>query len=79
MEQAQKPFNLVSDPLIQGTVFKLTDTEHIFLLRTHHIVWDGWSLGVMWRELAAFYNDLSQELPPLPAQYPEFAVWQTLE
>ncbi|WP_254564071.1 non-ribosomal peptide synthetase [Oscillatoria sp. HE19RPO] len=75
-EQAQKPFNLVSDPLIQGTVFKLTDTEHIFLLRTHHIVWDGWSLGVMWRELAAFYNDLSQELPPLPAQYPEFAVWQ---
>jgi hypothetical protein len=53
-EQAQKPFNLVSDPLIQATVLKLTDTEHIFLLRTHHIVWDGWSLGIMWRELAAF-------------------------
>ncbi|MEG3972562.1 amino acid adenylation domain-containing protein, partial [Microcoleus sp. T2B6] len=75
-EQAQKPFNLVSDPLIQGSVLKLTDTEHIFLLRTHHIVWDGWSLGIMWRELAAFYNDLSQDLPPLPAEYPDFAVWQ---
>ncbi|MEP0857574.1 amino acid adenylation domain-containing protein [Trichocoleus sp. DQ-U1] len=75
-EQAQKPFNLVSDPLIQATVLKLTETEHIFLLRTHHIVWDGWSLGIMWRELAAFYNDLSQELPPLPAEYPDFAVWQ---
>jgi len=75
-EQAQKPFNLVSDPLIQATVLKLTETEHIFLLRTHHIVWDGWSLGIMFRELAAFYNDLCQELPPLPTQYPDFAVWQ---
>ncbi|MEG4594111.1 amino acid adenylation domain-containing protein [Microcoleus sp. F8_C2] len=75
-EQAQKPFDLVSDPLIQTTVLKLTDTESIFLLRTHHIVWDGWSLGIMWRELAAFYNDLSQDLPPLPAEYPDFAVWQ---
>lgn len=75
-EQAQKPFDLVSDPLIQATVLKLTETEHIFLLRTHHIVWDGWSLGIMCRELAASYNDLSQELPPLPAQYPDFAVWQ---
>ncbi|MEG3908709.1 amino acid adenylation domain-containing protein [Microcoleus sp. w2-18bC1] len=75
-EQAHKPFDLVSEPLIQGTVLKLTKTEHIFLLRTHHIVWDGWSLGIMWRELAAFYNDLSQDLPPLPAEYPDFAVWQ---
>ncbi|MBD1887640.1 condensation domain-containing protein [Microcoleus vaginatus] len=75
-EQAQKPFDLVNEPLIQATVLKLTETEHIFLLRTHHIVWDGWSLGIMWRELAAFYNDLSQELPPLPAEYPDFAVWQ---
>ncbi|PSB51011.1 non-ribosomal peptide synthetase [filamentous cyanobacterium Phorm 6] len=75
-EQAHKPFDLVSDPLIQVTVLKLTDTEYIFLLRTHHIVWDGWSLGIMWRELAAFYNDLSQDLPPLPAEYPDFAVWQ---
>jgi amino acid adenylation domain-containing protein len=75
-EQAQKPFDLVSNPLIQATVLKLTDTEHIFLLRTHRIVCDGWSLGIMWRELAAFYNDLSQELPPLAAQYPDFAIWQ---
>src|SRR5919199_1193934 len=75
-EQAQKPFDLVSNPLIQATVLKLTDTEHIFLLRTHRIVCDGWSLGIMWRELAAFYNDLPQELPPLAAQYPDFAIWQ---
>jgi len=74
--QAQQPFDLVSDPLIQGTVIKLTETEHILLLRTHHIISDGWSLGIMWRELAAFYNDLSLQLPPLPIQYADFAVWQ---
>ncbi|MEG4916422.1 amino acid adenylation domain-containing protein [Microcoleus sp. B7-D4] len=79
-EQAQKPFNLVSDPLIQTTVFKLTETEHILLLKIHHIIWDGWSLGILLQELEAFYsafcNNLSLELPSLPLQYPDYAVWQ---
>ena len=74
--QAQQPFDLVRDPLIQVIVLKLTETEHVLLLRFHHIVWDGWSFGIILRELAAFYNDLSLELPSLPVQYPDFAVWQ---
>jgi amino acid adenylation domain-containing protein/non-ribosomal peptide synthase protein (TIGR01720 family) len=74
--QAQQPFDLVTEPLIKAIVFKLTETEHILLLKTHHIVWDGWSLGIMWQELATFYNNLSLELPSLPLQYPDYAVWQ---
>ncbi|MCW6052944.1 amino acid adenylation domain-containing protein [Lyngbya sp. CCAP 1446/10] len=78
--QAQQPFDLTTDPLIQATLLKLTDTEHILLLKIHHIVWDGWSMGVFVRELAAFYtsfcNDLSFEIPSLPIQYADFAVWQ---
>jgi len=78
--QAQQPFDLTTDPLIQATLLKQKDTEHILLLKIHHIVWDGWSMGVFVRELAAFYtsfsNDLSSELPSLPIQYADFAVWQ---
>jgi amino acid adenylation domain-containing protein len=78
--QAQQPFDLTTDPLIQATLLKQKDTEHILLLKIHHIVWDGWSTGVFVRELAAFYtsfcNDLSFELPSLPIQYGDFAVWQ---
>ena len=78
--QAQQPFDLTTDPLIQVTLLKQKDTEHILLLKIHHIVWDGWSMGVFFRELAAFYtsfcNDLSSELPSLPIQYADFAVWQ---
>ncbi|MEG4500182.1 amino acid adenylation domain-containing protein [Microcoleus sp. F10-C6] len=78
--QAQQPFDLTTDPLIQATLLKITDTEHILLLKIHHIVWDGWSMGVFFRELAAFYTsfckDLSSALPSLPIQYADFAVWQ---
>ncbi|BAZ19381.1 non-ribosomal peptide synthase (plasmid) [Kalymmatonema gypsitolerans NIES-4073] len=78
--QAQQPFDPTTDPLIQATLLKLTDTEYILLLKIHHIVWDGWSMGVFVRELAAFYtcfcNGLSPELPSLPIQYADFAVWQ---
>ena len=78
--QAQQPFDLTTDPLIQATLLKQKDTEHILLLKIHHIVWDGWSMGVFFQELAAFYtsfcNDLSFELPSLPIQYADFAVWQ---
>jgi amino acid adenylation domain-containing protein len=78
--QAQQPFDLASEPLIRATVLKLTETEYVLLLNIHHIVWDGHSLGIILRELAAFYsafcNDSSLELPSLPLQYPEFTFWQ---
>ena len=78
--EAQQPFDLASSPLIRTCVLKLTEVEHILLLTVHHIVWDGWSWGILLRELAtiycAFCNDLSPELPELSIQYADFAVWQ---
>ena len=78
--EAQRPFDLTSSPLIQANVLKLTEVEHILLLKIHHIVYDGWSCGIIIRELAtiysAFCNDLSPELRELPIQYTDFAVWQ---
>lgn len=78
--EAEQPFDLASSPLIRTYVLKLTEVEHVLLLTIHHIVFDGWSGGILLRELAAFYcafcNDLSPELPEVPIQYPDFAVWQ---
>ncbi|GET38795.1 non-ribosomal peptide synthetase/type I polyketide synthase [Microseira wollei] len=78
--EAQQPFDLASVPLIRATLLKLTEVEHVLLLTIHHIVFDGWSWGIILRELAtiysAFCNDLFPELPSLPIQYKDFAVWQ---
>ena len=79
--EAQQPFDdLASSPLIRANVLKLTEVEHVLLLTIHHIVFDGWSWGIILRELATIYsalsNDLSPELPELPIQYADFAVWQ---
>ncbi|MBE9228589.1 amino acid adenylation domain-containing protein [Phormidium sp. LEGE 05292] len=78
--QVQQPFDLSSSGLIQASVLQLTQTEHILLLTIHHIVWDAPSEGVLVKELAALYtaycNDLLRELPELPIQYADFAVWQ---
>ncbi|BAZ21895.1 amino acid adenylation domain-containing protein [Kalymmatonema gypsitolerans NIES-4073] len=78
--EATRPFDLASSPLIRASVVKLTEVEHVFLLTIHHIVFDGWSTGVLMRELANIYSDLcnnsSPELPELPIQYADFAIWQ---
>jgi amino acid adenylation domain-containing protein len=78
--EAQQPVDLASSPLIRAKLLKLTELEHVLLLTMHHIVFDGWSLGIILQELAtvysAFSNDLSPELPELPIQYADFAVWQ---
>ncbi|MEP1076598.1 amino acid adenylation domain-containing protein [Leptolyngbya sp. PL-A3] len=78
--EAQRPFNLQTDPLLRVTLLQVRPTESILLLTLHHIVADGWSLGVLNRELAAIYTALVQgrapALPALPIQYPDFACWQ---
>ncbi len=78
--EARRPFVLERGPLLRCTVFQLGDTEHVVLLTMHHIVSDGWSMGVMLRELAAYYAAIEQgtapELPPLAIQYSDFAAWQ---
>ncbi|MEH1866381.1 MAG: amino acid adenylation domain-containing protein [Nostoc sp.] len=78
--EATQPFDLAHSPLIRVAVVKLKEVEHVLLLTIHHIVYDGWSMGVLMRELASIYsalcNNLSPELPELPIQYADFAIWQ---
>ncbi len=78
--EAQHPFNLTTDPLLRVTLLQLSPQESVLLLTLHHIVADGWSLGVLIRELASFYTAFvegrSPDLPPLSIQYTDFACWQ---
>ena len=76
---ADRPFDLARD-IFSGTLFRLGEQEHVLLLSLHHIMCDGWSRGVFFRELAVHYqallSDGSPPLPPLPIQYADYAVWQ---
>jgi amino acid adenylation domain-containing protein len=78
--EGMRPFNLSSDLMLRATLLKLAEREHILVLITHHIVSDGWSKGVLFQELAAFYNAILKHeqatLPQLGVQYADFAAWQ---
>jgi amino acid adenylation domain-containing protein/non-ribosomal peptide synthase protein (TIGR01720 family) len=78
--EIRQPFDLERGPLLRATLYRLTDSEALLLLSLHHIIHDGWSLGVLVQELAAVYRALAygQEplLPDLPIQYADFAAWQ---
>jgi amino acid adenylation domain-containing protein len=73
-------FNLSRDVLARAALFRLTPTEHVLLLIQHHIASDGWSIGVLMRELSALYNSFTKgegnPLAPLAIQYPDYAAWQ---
>ncbi|NCS00741.1 MAG: amino acid adenylation domain-containing protein [Microcystis aeruginosa G13-11] len=77
---SHQPFDLANDSLIRATLLKLSDTEHFLLICLHHIVSDGWSMGVFIQELTTLYNaytkGLEPLLPELPIQYADFAIWQ---
>ncbi len=79
-EEARRPFNLAQGPLLRVTLLRLAKEEHVGLLTMHHIVSDGWSTGILIRELAALYeaysNGRPSTLPELPIQYADFAHWQ---
>ncbi|WP_340608593.1 non-ribosomal peptide synthetase [Xenorhabdus bharatensis] len=78
--ETQTPFDFTQEPLVRGHLLQLADEEHIFLLTQHHIIADGWSVGVLMRELSILYRAAleNQENPllPLPIQYADYAVWQ---
>ncbi|MCD7041283.1 amino acid adenylation domain-containing protein [Pseudomonas sp. MAFF 311096] len=80
--EASAPFDLERGPLLRGRLVVMADDHHVLLLTLHHIVSDGWSMGVLTRELMALYQAFSHgqadPLPPLPIQYGDFAVWQRL-
>ncbi|MCG1043602.1 amino acid adenylation domain-containing protein, partial [Mycetohabitans sp. B8] len=77
---ASAPFDLMHGPLMRACVIQLADDEHVCVLTQHHIVSDGWSLGVFVRELSALYAaGVAGQADPLPAlaiQYPDYAAWQ---
>ncbi|HEY0804061.1 MAG TPA: amino acid adenylation domain-containing protein, partial [Pseudonocardiaceae bacterium] len=73
-EEYSRPFDLREGPLFRALLVRVTDQEHVLLLGAHHIVIDGWSMGILVSELGALYN--GSTLPDLPLQYPDYAVWQ---
>ena len=78
--EAQQPFDLTQAPLLRVHLLQLSETKHAMLLTMHHIVSDGWSKGVLIREVAtlyeAFVSGRPSPLPELPIQYGDFAIWQ---
>jgi amino acid adenylation domain-containing protein len=79
-EQSQRLFDLVNGPLLRWTLLQIGKQEHVLLFNMHHIITDGWSLGIIIRELSALYQEFTTgkpaSLPELPIQYADFAVWQ---
>ena len=80
---ARRPFDLSSPPLLRAALVRLQEREHVLLLVLHHIVSDGWSVGVLMRETAFLYESFAKNrsgwLAPLPIQYADFAQWQRQE
>ncbi len=78
-EDVRRPFDLTRGPLLRATLFQVGG-EHALMVNMHHIVSDGWSLGVLVRELTSAYpaalRGERSPLPELPVQYADFAVWQ---
>jgi hypothetical protein len=79
-EEGQRPFDLTQDPLLRSCLLRLGEQEHILLMTLHHIISDGWSLGVLVHELTVLYDAFATGVPsPLPellVQYADFASWQ---
>jgi len=79
-EDAMTPFDLTTDLLLRASLLQVDTATHLLVLTTHHIVNDGWSVGVFFAELAALYGAFTQglpsPLPELPIQYADFAAWQ---
>jgi len=79
-EEARKPFDLTRAPLLRASLVRMGHEEHVLLLTVHHIVSDGWSQGVMVREVGKLYQAFSEgkesPLEELPVQYADFAQWR---
>jgi amino acid adenylation domain-containing protein len=79
-EEGRRPFDLSVGPLMRFVLLRLSPVEHIFVLNIHHIIVDGWSMSVLFREIAEFYKAFSSNRLPniaaLPIQYGDFTRWQ---
>ena len=78
--QAQQPFDLREAPLVRVRLLRLSAAEHVLIAVLHHIISDGWSMGILVREVGALYTAFTAEqaspLPELSVQYADYAVWQ---
>jgi amino acid adenylation domain-containing protein len=78
--ELRRPFDLARDLLVRTTLFRLSESEHVLVVVTHHIASDGWSVGIFCRDLGELYEakraDRPPQLPALPLQYRDFAIWQ---
>ena len=78
--EVEQPFDLTRAPCLRTRLFRLAPDRHVLLIVVHHLLADGWSMGVMARELSACYDAGLQaaqpDLPSLAIQYGDFAVWQ---
>ncbi|HST59981.1 MAG TPA: amino acid adenylation domain-containing protein, partial [Longimicrobium sp.] len=74
------PFDLETGPLLRASLLRLAPESHALVLVMHHVISDGWSRGVIVAEITRAYTALVQgeepQLPALPIQYPDYAVWQ---
>ena len=79
-QELKKPFNLTKDLMFRANLYCLSDREYILLISLHHIVGDGWSLGVLNKEISQLYNAYCENqpspLPDLPLQYGDYSLWQ---
>lgn len=79
-EEAQRAFDLASGPLLRTTLYKLQEDEYVLCFIVHHIIFDGWSVPILLREMTllyeAFLHGRPSPLPDLPLQYADFAVWE---
>ncbi|HYG63055.1 MAG TPA: amino acid adenylation domain-containing protein, partial [Thermoanaerobaculia bacterium] len=79
-EEARRPFDLAAGPLLRAAALRLGAEEHVLVLLQHHIVSDGWSMGILVREVVTLYEAFAagrpSPLPDLPIQYADFAAWQ---
>ena len=78
--EAREPFDFERGPLIRGRLVRLAADDHTLLVTQHHIISDGWSIGILLDELSALYAAFcageDDPLPPLPIQYADYAAWQ---
>ena len=79
-EETGRPFDLAAGPLFRAALLRVAGEEHVLVITLHHAVTDGWSMGVLFRELGALYetykNGAESVLPPHAVQYADHAAWQ---
>ena len=80
VEEPRRPFDLALAPGIRAVLVRCGPEDHVFILTMHHMVCDGWSLPILYRELTAAYRAMcrgeSLDLGPVPLHYPDFAAWK---